>query len=93
MNGGEGFESIGWRFSPQKVFDQSRLISFLSGLDVERMKAVFITATGVFGYNLTRDALKETELDDCGESRIEIITDRVDPDWVNKLSDCLAEAP
>ncbi|MEM8497160.1 MAG: GTP-binding protein [Pseudomonadota bacterium] len=89
-NEGEGFKSIGWRFSPQKVFDRSRLYGFLSGLDVERMKAVFITTDGVYGYNLTRDALSEIELDDCLESRIEIINNGLNPDWENKLTECLA---
>jgi len=90
MNEGEGFESIGWRFAPEKVFNRSRLFSFLSGLDVERMKAVFITESGIFAYNLTRDSLTETELDDCIESRIEIISDQIEPGWVNCLTDCLA---
>lgn len=91
VNGGEGFESIGWRFSPQKLFDRERLFLFLSGLDVERMKAVFITATGVFGYNLTRDALSEMALDDCVESRIEIISDRIEPGWIDALTHCLVD--
>ena len=91
VNEGEGFESIGWRFSPQKVFDRGRLLAFLKGLDVERMKAIFITATGVFAYNLTRDALTETELDDCSESRIEIITDTINIDWVNNLTSCMVD--
>lgn len=88
VNEGEGFESIGWRFSPEKVFQRDRLFSFLSGLDVERMKAVFITTSGVYAYNLTRDALTETELDDCMESRIEIISDSIDPGWVDDLTQC-----
>ena len=37
------------------------------------MKAVFITNEGLFGYNLTSDALTETALDTCMESCIEII--------------------
>ncbi len=40
---------------------------------MERMKAVFITSEGIFGYNLTDDALTEMVLDDCFESRIEVI--------------------
>jgi len=89
VNRGEGFESIGWRFSPQKVFDRKRLHIYLSGLKVERMKAVFITHDGVFAYNMTPDALTESELDDCAESRIEIISDRIDSGWENALIDCL----
>ena len=52
------------------------------------MKAVFITSTGIFAYNLTRDALTEIEIDDCMESRIEIIADQIDPVWEQELMDC-----
>jgi len=88
-NTGEGFHSVGWRFSPLKVFDRNRLLAFLSGLEVERLKAVFITDLGVFGYNLTRDTLDEIELDDCAESRIEIIAEHNDPQWESELFACL----
>ncbi len=87
-NSGEGFESMGWRFSPAYVFDRDRLGAFLNGLQVERMKAVFITEQGVFGYNMTRDALTEFELDECMESRIEIIADHVADDWEDRLIAC-----
>lgn len=89
MNRGEGFESIGWRFSPDKVFDRDRLLTLLSGLDVERMKAVFITGAGVFAYNMTRDGLTETELDDCAESRIEIISSQVNHTWIDMIISCV----
>ena len=89
INSGEGFESIGWRFSPDKVFDRGRLFSFVGGLEVERMKAVFITHEGVFGYNMTRDALTEVMLDDCAESRIEIIAEQVDQGWESALVACI----
>lgn len=89
INGGEGFESIGWRFSPEKIFDRMRLIDFLRGLDVERMKGVFITPQGVFSYNLTRDGMTETALDDCSESRIEIIADEINSHWINEITGCL----
>lgn len=75
MNQGEGFYSVGWRFSPEKVFNRQKLLSFFTGLKVDRMKAVVITDEGVFGYNLTEDTLKEIELDDCMDSRIEMISD------------------
>ena len=88
-NEGEGFRSIGWRFSPDKVFNRSKLFSLLSGLQLERMKAVFITQQGVFGYNLTEDALTEIELDDCMESRIEIISDTLCDDIESQLTACL----
>lgn len=90
VNSGEGFESIGWRFNATKIFDRNRLFAFLSGLSVERMKAVFITEQGVSGYNLTSDALTEMELDDCLESRIDIITTTVDEMWEENLLSCIS---
>ena len=92
-NEGEGYQSVGWRFDATHTFDQGRLFALLSGLEAERMKAVFMTRTGVFGYNLTPDGLTEIPLDDCLESRIEIIAPQVDPDWEARLLHCLAEAP
>ncbi|WP_096085118.1 CobW family GTP-binding protein [Agaribacterium haliotis] len=90
-NKGEGFISSGWRISPQHVFSYDKLFAFLSGLHAERMKAVFITEQGVFAYNLSSDALTEMELDDCLESRIEIIADREDASWQEQLMACLNE--
>ena len=88
-NFGEGFASKGWRFSPDRLFNKKRLLVFLRGLQVERMKAVFITSIGIFGYNLADEVLTELEIDDCMESRIEIIAIKIDPSWDQKLNDCL----
>ncbi len=90
-NRGEGYQSIGWRFSPIKVFDHLKLITFLSGLKVERLKAIFITTNGVFGYNLSDSALLELELDDASESRIEIISTDIIENWEEMLFSCLVE--
>jgi G3E family GTPase len=81
VNEGEGFRSIGWRFSPDQVFDRDKLFDFLSGVSAERLKGVFITGQGCFGYNLTSDALTEVPLDDCFESRIEIVAEEIDEEW------------
>lgn len=89
VNRGEGFESIGWRFAPSKIFNHTEVFVFMSGLVVERMKAVFITESGVFGYNLTSDSLTEIELDNCLESRIEIITSDINEQWEEQLLACL----
>ena len=89
-NQGEGFQSVGWRFTPYRVFDRNKLLAFLGGLHVERMKAVFITEEGVFSYNMTADALRELELDDCLESRIEIIATEIGADWEERLLGCIA---
>ncbi|KXF80562.1 CobW family GTP-binding protein [Enterovibrio coralii] len=88
-NSGEGFNSVGWRFSPRKVFERKKLTSLMSTLNVERMKAVFITSEGVFGYNLTPDGLTEVELDDCSESRIELIAENVDESLESALLACV----
>jgi G3E family GTPase len=88
-NKGEGFYSIGWRFSADKHFERKDLHGFLVGLKVERMKAVFITLDGVFGYNLTEDGLTEVELDDCVESRIEIISDSINAVIESQLLECM----
>jgi G3E family GTPase len=88
-NEGEGFQSIGWRFSPSRVFDHERLFTFLNTIDAERMKAVFITDRGIFGYNLTSDALTEIKLDGCVESRVEIISDSINDEWETLLMSCI----
>ena len=89
-NEGDGFSSVGWRFAPDKVFNRQKLFSFLTGLRAERMKAVFITDVGVFGYNLTSDSLTEIELDDCLESRIEMISgDQLDDALQTQLLACV----
>ena len=88
-NEGEGFNSIGWRFSPTKVFSYQKLYLLLSGLSAERMKAVLITDEGIFGYNLTPDGLTEIPLDDCLESRIELISDKINDSLESELLACL----
>lgn len=88
-NQGEGFESVGWRFSAEKLFDHQRLRHFLVGLKAERMKAVFITPSGIFGYNLTEDGLTESELDECAETRIEVIGYQIDEGLEGQLLKCM----
>ena len=88
-NDGEGFSSIGWRFDSNKVFNRKKLHVFLTGLNAERMKAVFITEQGIFGYNLTSDALTEIELDEAMESRVEIIAYDREPQWQEDLLTCI----
>ncbi|MCG8312126.1 MAG: GTP-binding protein [Pseudomonadales bacterium] len=94
INEGEGYRSIGWRIAKEKVFHHEKLYAFLTGLQVERMKAVFMTNAGVFGYNLTADALTEVSLDDCEESRVELISNKLDPlteDTEAQLFACLID--
>ena len=89
QNQGEGFQSVGWRFGPERVFDRLALRAFLTGLTVERMKAVFITEEGTFAYNATPDGLTEFALTAADESRVEMIATEIDPAWETQLLDCL----
>ncbi|MGX9416221.1 CobW family GTP-binding protein [Vibrio sp. WJH972] len=88
-NEGEGYISVGWRFAPDKLFDRKQLINLFLQLNVERLKAVFITYDGIFGYNLTKDGLTESELDECSETRIEVIADSIDEELENRLLQCI----
>ncbi len=72
-NQGEGFHSSGWLFSPVFEFDLVSLEALLSGLEVERLKAVFITSDGIFTYNKVDGVLSTQELDETLDSRIEVI--------------------
>ncbi|MCX4027024.1 GTP-binding protein [Endozoicomonas sp. SM1973] len=73
-NQGEGFHSQGWLFKPEFIFNQDKLYSLLLGIKVERLKGVFITHTGIIGYNKVDGVLTEVMLDEAMDSRIEIIT-------------------
>ena len=89
INNGDGFNSIGWRFSPEKVFNYQKLFSLFDGLIIDRMKAVLITDNGVFGFNLTPDKFTESEFDECSESRIELISESIDESFEEGLLDCI----
>ena len=89
INQGEGFFSVGWRFSSRFEFDRNSLFIFLSGMNVERLKATFLTNEGCFAYNLTKDSFTEMSFDYLDESRIEIITREQGCDWESELFDCL----
>jgi len=67
--------SVGWRFSPSFVFDRRKLNTVLNNIVAERMKAVFVTDQGVFGYNLSQNTMSEVQLNECIESRIELIAE------------------
>lgn len=72
-NSGEGFQSIGWRFSKRYVFDRKKLNNFLLGFTEERIKAVMLTDEGVFAFNFSDGCLTESVLLECEQSCIEII--------------------
>ncbi|MCL4113056.1 UNVERIFIED_CONTAM: hypothetical protein GTU68_049978, partial [Idotea baltica] len=87
VNNGEGFHSIGWRFSQDTIFDYKKLTEFVWNTEAERVKAVFNTNRKIIGFNFDQDILTEVELDNCTESRIEIILESISNsnDWDEKL--------
>lgn len=89
-NKGEGFISVGWRFSAQKIFNQDELITLITDLQVERLKAVFITDKGFIGVNMTGNEVELVSLLESHESRLEIIVRKVDQRFEPKLLACIA---
>ncbi len=81
LNQGEGFQSIGWHFTSEKIFDRSKLLTFINSINIIRLKGVFITSAGTYGYNVTDNEVTEIKLDTCTESRIEIICDQINNSW------------
>lgn len=87
----DGYCSSGWIFSADFIFDYTGIFALINGCDEERLKAVFITDQGVFGFNKSGGVVSEIELDDALDSRIEIIQDRkIDRDaWQKRLLDLI----
>ncbi|CAA0080881.1 Zinc-binding GTPase YeiR [BD1-7 clade bacterium] len=88
-NEGQGYVSTGWVFEPDFIFDYTRLFVVLSGIQAERMKAVFITDQGVLGYNLADGTLTAMPMDDTMDSRVELIGETRDR-WQHLEADLLA---
>lgn len=88
-NTGEGFHAVGWRFSPDVVFKREALLSWISTLSVERLKAVVITSDGILSFNLADGELSQRELNECLETRIEVIATDNNPKWDKQLNQCI----
>jgi G3E family GTPase len=85
INQGEGFFSIGWRFSSDKIFNRHKLFTFFKALKVVRIKAVVITEAGSLSINVANDDISEASLTHCLESKIEIICLSLDKSWRQQL--------
>lgn len=86
-NKGDGFFSSGWLFDSRFVFDCDALYSLLLGVSAERLKAVFITNSGVVSFNQVDGVLSMMTLDEALDSRIEVIG--LDPDCWSGLETAL----
>ena len=73
-NAGEGFFSRGWIFNPGWQFDSVKLLSLFQGLDVERLKGVFITSEGFVGFNKVDDVVTQLRFNFMPDSRVEVIS-------------------
>lgn len=69
----DGYHVSGWVFRPALEFDADKLFALFSGVDCERLKAVMITDDGIISYNLVDGVLQILHLDECDDSRVEII--------------------
>ena len=69
----DGFITEGWIYDDSHVFDFNLIFSQLSSVSVERLKGVFITERGIFGFNKAEDILSCIELDESDDSRLELI--------------------
>ncbi|MEM9255299.1 MAG: GTP-binding protein [Pseudomonadota bacterium] len=89
-NSGEGFFTVGWRFSPDKRFNLDHLLGWLSTVQAERVKAVMNTADGVIDCNQVDGiASLKKRGGSANESRVEIIARETDTLWESGLMDCL----
>ncbi|MEP4889506.1 MAG: GTP-binding protein [Aliiglaciecola sp.] len=73
-NSGEGYFSCGWICAPSTTFDHQHIVNTLSGVEVERLKAVFITDVGVLGCNFSDGVLRLTNIENAQDSRVEFLT-------------------
>lgn len=89
INEGEGYMSIGWTFKPHLTFNRHKLKTFLSSVVAVRIKGVFITDQGYYGYNHAFDhstnTINEIQLNRCEQSRIEIICNEINQNWEETL--------
>ncbi len=77
-NQGEGFFSRGWIFNPGWQFNKRSLFDLIQGIEAERLKGVFITPHGCVGINKVDNVVTQLNLETCVDSRVEIISSRLD---------------
>lgn len=70
----DGFYTAGWIFKPCYQFNHTAILSLLSGLNLLRVKGVFITNQGIMAFNQADDVLSSFEMDESDDSRIELIS-------------------
>lgn len=89
VNQGQGFDSVGWRFAANKVFNKEKVLTLLNSLQVSRIKALLITDQGCIAYNRSLDKVSESALVMITESRIELINKQLDDNLESALLACI----
>ncbi|MEL6722260.1 MAG: GTP-binding protein [Pseudomonadota bacterium] len=89
INRGEGFASVGWRFTADQVFCRAKLLAVLRNLPAERIKGVFNTDEGAFSYNIVGESITQAPLQNCPDSRIEVISRKISDEWGRQLLACV----
>ena len=88
----EGYQTRSWQFDQSCQFDREQLQAVLAKMDVVRLKGVFNTADGTFGYNKTRDGVQEITLAPGQGSKVEVIAPELCDDWHDWLMQCKRSA-
>ena len=66
-----------------------KLLSLFQGLDVERLKGVFITSEGFIGFNKVDDVVTQLQFNFMPDSRVEVISER--PEIIAGLEELLLD--
>ncbi len=83
------WQTQGWCYSAACRFDYPGLLSVLRQLDAERVKAVVQTNYGAFVINGVREQIDVQPVEMITDSRIEIITQHLNPETEQHIQQCL----
>lgn len=76
----DGHCSLGWLIHPGRLFDAERLLAWLKGLGLLRIKAVVITTGGIVSVNGLCGKLQLGSVDEVSCSRLELLHDQELPE-------------
>ena len=92
QNARQGYVTFGWGFDNNVVFSFKRIMSVMTGMQVERCKAVFITDDGIYCFNMADGVLTSSSLDESDDSRIELIDEEKNAPFWETFESKLKEA-
>ena len=70
---GDGYHRLGWRMDSSHVFQHRKLIAWLDGLQVERIKGVVRCEDGWLSYNRSSDDARTGTVSAADASRLQLI--------------------